>query len=303
MKKYISKALALFFMAVSFSACLKDDSLVLDPDKGHNVIEFDNPSQIVSIGSIYPLYSFTFDAVQEMSLPITVSYSGPESGAPEDITVNVGLGSSAKIAEYNEDQDEHYELTNPVGYTLPTTSVVIKKGETKATFNVVFKPLAFTQPTSVLPLTITSSSSGIISGNFSTILLAVSAKNIYDGVYSVSGNIFRNSASGPDLSLGGNYNSGVTTNLVTLSQNSVRLTVQWKDGSNAGGVDGTSMTIDPATNLVTVKSSGNASLKNTVGKINSYDPATKTFTVAFDWGAAPSNRAVDMKLTYVGRRN
>jgi hypothetical protein len=37
--------------------------------------------------------------------------------------------------------------------------------------------------------------------------------------------------------------------------------------------------------------------------VNSYDPETRTFTLNFDWGAAPSNRIIsDLQLRYVGPR-
>ena len=76
MKKNILKVLSLV-MATSFlTSCLKDDkSLILDPAKGVNVIEFANPSQISSpAGSVLPLYAFAYDIVPTVTLPLTVMF-------------------------------------------------------------------------------------------------------------------------------------------------------------------------------------------------------------------------------------
>lgn len=188
MKKYIYKSMALFLLVTTLTSCLKDDSLVLDPAKGHNVIEFANPAQIVTNGTPHPLYSFSYEATATPALPITVSYSGPEATAPQDITVKIAVGNVSNITEYNTATGSTYELLNTAGYTLSANQVVIKAGTSKASFNVLLKPSAFDfSKSEVLPLTITSVSSGIISGNFNTILLNVSAKNKYDGLYTVTG--------------------------------------------------------------------------------------------------------------------
>jgi hypothetical protein len=187
MKKII-KSIFLLLAVTSLTSCLKDDSLVLDPAKGVNVIEFANPAQIVAIGTPHPLYSFSYEATATPTLPITVSYSGPEAAAPQDITVNIAVGNVSTINDYNKATDNTYEMLNSGGYSLSATQVVIKAGTSKASFNVILKPSAFDFAKSeVLPLTITSVSSGIISGNFNTILLNVSAKNKYDGLYAVTG--------------------------------------------------------------------------------------------------------------------
>jgi hypothetical protein len=188
MKKYIYITLS-FIVAVSFlTSCLKDDSLVLDPEKGHNVIEFANPVQIEQTGTPFALYGFSFEAVASFDLPITVSYSGPEASAPEDITVKVRVGDASAITAYNTATGSTYEKLNAAGTDFTETDVIIKKGTSKGTFNVVVKPNSFDfSKTEVLPLTIVSASSGIISGNFGTILLRVSAKNKYDGLYEVTG--------------------------------------------------------------------------------------------------------------------
>ncbi|RYE26827.1 MAG: hypothetical protein EOP45_03125 [Sphingobacteriaceae bacterium] len=60
------------------------------------------------------------------------------------------------------------------------------------------------------------------------------------------------------------------------------------------------LAVDPATNKVTVSATGNSVLKNTAGYDNHYDPATRTFYLAFNWGTAPSTRIAVDTLVYTG---
>ncbi|MGY3055016.1 hypothetical protein ACVWYG_003227 [Pedobacter sp. UYEF25] len=200
MKKNILKFIALSLVVTSFTSCLKDNSLVLDPAKGHNVIEFANPGQIVTNGTPHPLYSFSYQSTATPSLPITVSYSGPEATAPQDITVKFGVADTSTIGEYNRATDGGYVPLNAAAFTLSANEVVIKAGTSKATFNVLLKPSAFNfNKSEVLGLTITSASPGIVSGNFNTILLNVSAKNQYDGQYTITATAPMTDATNPAL--------------------------------------------------------------------------------------------------------
>jgi len=178
------KIVCLALMTFAFSSCLKDD-IALDPDKSTNVIEFKNPSSFISPqGSKYALYTQAFELAPEKDYPITVSYSGAQV-APTDITVNIGIDTAA-VTQYNKEQEEHFDVIPASLYTLPTT-VVIPKGQRTATLNIKIKSEKFDFTKHyVLPVQIKSASSGIISGNFGTILLGLNAKNKYDGNYTVT---------------------------------------------------------------------------------------------------------------------
>ncbi|TDE16498.1 DUF1735 domain-containing protein [Dyadobacter psychrotolerans] len=179
------KIAGLALLTFAFTSCLKDD-ITLDPDKSTNVIEFKNPGSFLSpSGSKYSMYTKAFDLAPENDYPITVSYSGADV-APEDITVTLGIDTPA-IAQYNEEQETEYELIPTTLYTLPAT-VVIPKGQRTAVVALKIKSANFDfSKAYVLPIQIKSVSSGIISGNFGTILLNLNAKNKYDGVYTVTG--------------------------------------------------------------------------------------------------------------------
>ncbi|QPH38145.1 BT_3987 domain-containing protein [Pedobacter endophyticus] len=310
MKKNILKSITLLLAVTSLTSCLKDDRLVLDPAKGHNVIEFANPAQIVRTGTPSPMYAFSYESTSSPVLPVTVSYSGPEATAPQDITVQIAVGADSKITEYNTATGDHFVKLQPASYTISATEVVIKAGTSKATFNVSFKPATFNfAAAEVLPLTITSASSGIISGNFNTILLNVSAKNAYDGVYAMQAGSFVQRYSNPTTpTTGDNLNGSTATNpdvtLTTVGANTVQIgNLKWAGGtSNVAGIDNLQATVDPATNLVTMKALGNATLANIPGSVNKYDPATKTFTLNFDWNQTGAKRVYSLNIKYKASR-
>ncbi|MFC4211880.1 DUF1735 domain-containing protein [Pedobacter lithocola] len=281
MKKNIIKSIVLFLAVTSLTSCLKDDSLVLDPAKGVNVIEFANPGQINVIGSIYPLYVQSYAVVPEVNRTITVSYSGPQSEAPEDITVNIAVAPNSVITEYNTNQNEAYELMPTSNYTMTTTSVVIKKGTSKASFNILFKPTSFDLGKAlVLPLRITSVSSGTISGNFNTILLNVGAKNRIDGLYSYKTSATTSlvpNADDKDVPLVTSGANTVKTNLLNTYANIMVYS------------------IDPVTNKVTVVSGLGTPVTDPV---SNYNPTTKVMFVKWTSGT----RSFEETFTYTGVR-
>ena len=161
----------------------------------------------------------------------------------------------------------------------------------------------------------TVDASGKISKDARTIIVEVGVKNKYDGIYSiVSGFVQRYTAPGapvccdgltgpvgpanPDLQL---ITTGANTNVFGPG---VGLT--WSNGGGIGGIDGLRLSVDPATNLVTVVSSGlptsNASLTNWAGKPNNYNPVTKRFTLGFRWNPTANIREYEVILQYKGPR-
>lgn len=286
MKKYFK--IASFVMIGSMlSSCLKDDSLVLDPSKGTNVIEFENTAEISVHGSSIPLYVHSYPiSATPTTLTVTVNYSGPASGAPEDIKVKVALGDVASITKYNTEQNTSFILLDPTAYSLGNLDLTIAKGQKKASFDVKFNTDKFdlTKAT-VLPLKIVSASSGTVSGNFNVILLNVGAKNAYDGIFTYT--------TSANTSLVPNKNS--TTELITVNATTVRMAPGLLDTySNA-----VSYTVDPLTNAVTVTcpSLGVQTPQDTRSK---WDPATKTMTVF--WKQGNGGRTFEEKFVYLRSR-
>jgi hypothetical protein len=284
MKKYIYRTFGLFLAVTSLSSCLKDDSLVLNPEKGHNVIEFANTADIAVHGSSIPLYVHSYEIVPEVTLPVSVSYSGPEAVAPQDITVNIAVADAAPVDAYNEEQHTTYELMPATNYTISATSVVIPKGSSRGTFSVKFKPNTFDLSKSlVLPLKITSVSSGIISGNFSTILLNAGAKNKYDGNYTVTATKPMVDAAAPTIT--GYY--PLDSDLHTTGPNSVVMFCN----TYLGGYQG-----HP------IKSGGASSYYGSFAPVFTMDESGKVISVTNYWGQPAGNgRAAKLDPTGVNK--
>ena len=321
MKKYIYKLFVMAIIATAFTSCLKDDNLVLDPAKGVNVIEFANPAQIAKIGTVFAMYTLSYDIGPDITLPVEVSYSGPEAVAPQDITVNYGPGTAANVTAYNTENNSTYSLMPTNAYTLPGSSVVIKKGESKAKINVIFKPSAFDLTKNlVLPLTITSSSFGIVSGNFSTILLNVGAKNKYDGVYTYTAT--HQAPDRPAFLIGTEFtypfdvqlrSSGAATNNLfnTAFGDFLMPLVLASGGASGFGQTNLLITFDPATNKVIAASNAitaatngrKMNLDDTAVGSNFYNPTTKeVFITYFMTQPGFSPFKVTAKLKFKGPR-
>lgn len=186
MKKYIYQIVSLLMIATLFTSCLKDDSLVLDPSEGHNVIEFGNVSvPTSSVNDPYTVFTPLTVDNQTTSFEAVVNYAGPEMYASKDITVNLALANNI-ITEYNTAASTSYTALAANAFSFPS-SVTIKKGESEVRFNIDIDPTKFDLTKSnVIALKIASVSSGIISGNFGKVIYNLPVKSVWEGVYTVT---------------------------------------------------------------------------------------------------------------------
>ena len=294
--KYSIKIAGLFLFGVALASCLKDD-ITLDPDKSTNVIEFKNPSGFVSpSGSKFSMYSQSFDLAPEANYPVTVSYSGAHV-APEDITVTLGVDNAA-ITQYNKEQNKAFDPITADLYTIPV-SVVIPKGQRTAAVMIKLKPEKFDFSKSyVLPIQIKSVSTGIVSGNFGTILLAVKAKNSYDATYKATGYVYHPTSS---------RTLSKDKPLVTVSPTTVKVEL----GDLGGSGYFADLTVNPTTNKVTITPSAGAAgspytqfdaalpapytaaWADASKANNTYDPATKTFYIRYGYMGASGWRVAE----------
>lgn len=309
MKKTFLKIFVVL-LSISLVACLEDEKYALDPSGTKNVIEFIDPSVPSSpAGAVYPVWTATTEVSAEFVFEQTISYSGPNDNN-KDIELTLAVDPQA-LELYNTQMESGingnealgggtYELMPESYYEFDDLSVTIPKGEKKVTISIKAKPNLFDlSKTFALPIRITSSSSGVISSNFSVAILAVVVKNKYDGIYKVlDGQVTRLVGGVQDAALGGQYNDGLEMPLVTINANTVGVTPLWRDGSGVGGVGGTRFTIDEATNDVAVTATGNGTLKNIPGTIRAYDPVEKTFEVSFDWSTPGTRKIENLKLQY-----
>jgi hypothetical protein len=196
MKKYL-KMLPVLALITGLSSCLKDEPIIAN--KPENIVEFYTTEAINSpVSALYPVYVKSYLVATPSKLNITLSYSGTEV-APQDITLQLAVDQTT-LDKFNTkaeaDGNQTYDLLPTSAYTLPATTVVIKKGERRAVLTVdVNIPTSFDfAKVYALPLTIKSASFGTISGNFGSVLYAVGAKNVYDGEYKVEGSLVDHTA-------------------------------------------------------------------------------------------------------------
>ncbi len=73
-------------------------------------------------------------------------------------------------------------------FSIPANTVTIPRGQHQATWIVKINPRKFDfSKNYALPVKILSATAGTISGNFGTMVYAISIKNKYDGIYTVTG--------------------------------------------------------------------------------------------------------------------
>lgn len=269
------------------SSCLKDD-IVLDPSKSNNVIEFANPSDIVSPATA-PFYQYlkTYSVnLTEVDYPLVVSFSGADV-APVDINVVVGVGPASVLTQYNTNTGRNLVTFPTPGYTITNPNVTIKKGERTATVIVKVRPpqLSFTSNFAV-PFTISSASSGIVSGNFGTIIVAFSPRNRFDGVYryqtSAITSLVPNRDSETELSTLGQNNCSITPGLLDTYSNVVEYTVA------------------PVTNAITVVCPS-LGVQTPQDVRSVYNPTTRVLQVF--WKQGNGGRTFEETFTYLRDRN
>lgn len=176
-------------LAVCFTSCLKRDS-VFDASESPGVIEFSNTGTPTL--DTFPLFKADVGALQEgdsATFNMNISYVAA-SGAPQDITVSLGV-EEADLEAYNTSAGTDYVMPPSDVYSMPLTAV-IKKGETTAQVRVKVKRTAgFDYDASyAVPVKITAVTAGYVSSTFHQVVYAFSARNIYDGVFSVTGTFY-----------------------------------------------------------------------------------------------------------------
>ncbi|HTH57272.1 MAG TPA: DUF1735 domain-containing protein, partial [Cyclobacteriaceae bacterium] len=303
----VTATLILLLVGVTTS-CLKDEGRVDFSDVGYVIEMLDAKA----IGRSISLNS----TGQDMMLDVRVNQTGADA-TDHDITVTVGLNPDA-VATYNQDHS-HVPgvMVDPSWVDFPA-SVTIKAGldDFGNKNRVAVIPLTIHSGSLpkgsgnyVVPLQIVSASpTTTISGNFGAILFNF-YHNIYDGVYTMGGQMDRYSATtGAPLgdALSGPMKAGVTTNVITVGENTSTFVMHWSDGSNVGGVGDTAtpqITVKPDNSLVLDITDGGTTPANwgpIASKTNYYDPAARKFYINYKWAAdAPSPTATTRGMEYV----
>jgi hypothetical protein len=296
-------------IATCFSGCLKDK----DFDNGViQSVHSASAQNIVEIAlTTTSTDNFYFLSVNASSNDTTINLVpirlASPSPASQDVHVTLKLDSTV-LKSYNAANGTTYSLPPTSIYTIVNNVVTIPAGSNIGYLQVKFKSADFLNGGLAFPFSISSTDGGaIISGNSNTGVVAVAAKNKYDGIYSViSGFVQRYTAPGTPTSdaLNGSVAGNPDLILSTVGANTVEITgLSWANsGGGVGGIANLQVTVDPVTNLVTMKALGNATLGNWAGHVNKYDPATKTFYLAFIWNPTSNVRTYETVIKYKGPR-
>jgi hypothetical protein len=183
--KNIFQSIALFFTVVLLSSCLKSDQIIGPdaPNSAGAIIEFDNVDYIASGSATASVtlarYAVTVPKGTASPLKVRVNYVGTGKSAPSDITVGLGIDAVA-LTTHNTQAGRtaanSWNLIPAAWYQLPA-SVVIPSGKTGVDVIIPINTNNYVANTLyALPLKITSTTSGTISGNFGTIIVVVAAQ-------------------------------------------------------------------------------------------------------------------------------
>lgn len=196
MKKITIFGVFILLLSMGLTSCLKDESLTLDTNKSNNVTEFANTGTPATLPSSGAAVRFAIDlgslkSGDTASFNINVDYAGHDM-APQDIKVTIDIDESL-LSTYNDAHtadEANYEMpvSGLIQSTFPLT-ITIPKGKQYGQAVVKVKlPANYDFNASyALPLKISSTSVGEVSGNFGEALYSLNVRNIFDGRFTVTG--------------------------------------------------------------------------------------------------------------------
>lgn len=314
MKQLQKIAVLALVSLVMLTGCLKDKGFE-EKKYGTEVMEVKGVAFPESVSGVsLAINSTTASQTIEVSTIVLEQDGNATSDVQVTLQVNNALVTAAGLTPL---PTSAYSISGGMTITIPS-------GQKQATIQIIVPNASTLSATAKygLGLTISSVSGGYnIAQNSKNLLISFSVKNQYDGIYTViSGKVTRYTAPGAPANdaLSGSLVGNPDVKLITSGPNSVTIpapatpnpgTIYWANGQNSqvAGIDGVSVTINPSTNAVTITSAGNATLANWAGSApgityNRYDPATKTFYLAFRWNPTANVREYEIVLKYKGPR-
>jgi hypothetical protein len=299
--KYIGTSLAAF-LVLAQTACLKDNTNNANPSSGsNNVVEFQNTAVPLSYTSPFAEYDNGVPinpTADTGSFRVNINYTGAVAVAPVDITVNLAV-SQAALDSFNNAVGTSYELPPADVYSFPA-SVVIPKGTRQIMVRPIITAAAdydYTK-TYALPLTITSSSYGVVSSNYGTAIYQFIAENKYDGAYSFTEELVGWGAYGiadgpPSYTWGNNVNIETNGQFTDITfdpggEGNLQLAFGPTGSATAFGATNPQFTFDPSTDaLVSVVNLTPNDGRNRQFQLNPavtdsrYDATSKTIYAAY----------------------
>jgi len=294
-------------LVAAFTSCVKDDFYSVNPGGEPN------RKTVVQLTNAEDLIQFARDVKPNKDTFVLIDVRRyPNSQAELDQPLTVKLSKNASlINDYNTANGSNLVEIPSDAYTLLTdlSTVTFQPGEAikEVKISVDQSKLDLSQQYA-LGISITDPGSNAVAvPDLKDAIYEIGVKNPYDGKYSViSGTVTRYTAPGSPANdaLSGSVGGNPDLELSTVGAYTVEISnLQWANsGGGVGGINNLRLTVDPATNLVTMFALGNATLANWEGKENRYDPATKTFYLNFRWNPTANRREYSMVIKYKGPR-
>ncbi|MBL7744572.1 MAG: DUF1735 domain-containing protein [Chitinophagaceae bacterium] len=308
MRSVTSKLFFLLFAAAFLSSCKKN---VVFGDVAINtfrpIVEFSEVSGFKSVAMDYTSNQVTVD-ITDIRYMIRSEVS-KESAVKIVISTNV-------VNDYNTANGTNY---TPVGvplFSLENDQFTLSPSERSQPVRIRIKPSDVAIGENAIGISIFEVTNGEISQIAGKLVIALSVKNQYDGVYSLDG-AFYHPTSSP-----GYDPFTIEVEMHTTGPNSVKMYVPDFGGYyhpglfggvlNAFGSQEPEYTVNSVTNAVTVQNAfpGAVTFYTMAPGFNSrYDPATKTIYAKFGYNYSPgptfnpaTNREWTDVLTYIGPR-
>ena len=275
-----NKFLAVFLLVITvigISSCKKDDVFGdIVPNTDRVIVEFKD-------GKSSSVLSLNY-GTQIVSTGLTELRFSPRSKLSQDAVVKFRLNNSL-IADYNSANGTNVQSLPPGSYTLETTELTLTQTERGKEIPIKILPSAVTGGDYALGLSISSTTYGEISPVAHDVLVFVQVKNDYEGLYYASGQ--RTLYNGPTVASGIASVFDIDTDkyLYTIDQTTVET-----DVADLIGGGWMFLQVNPLTNQVTVMPSAVSPtfLLSNNGPCT-YDPVTKTFSLAYKYFNAAGN--------------
>lgn len=267
-------------LAFGLSSCLKDDQ---------HYVDFKNVGAIAQIPS-----SAFYGVVATQGLPIQstpysytfdVSVASPNPPT-EDVVITLGLMDQAALTAY--DTAAHYQLLPASLYSVESLTTTVKAGTRLAPIvvrlntgsDLVPDPSVYNDAQYVLPFVIKSASNNVaVSSNYGSKILILKIKNNYDGTYHSTGT-FTHPVNGPRA-----INRDKT--LSTIDLNTVE--TEFADLGGSGWLMWLRVNPDNSVTLIPKGSTNTGVIQEGV---NTYDPATQTYTLNYKYAGSGGYRVV-----------
>ncbi|MDB5146375.1 MAG: hypothetical protein JWQ57_395 [Mucilaginibacter sp.] len=277
-KLYIKTAFIALVAIAGLSSCLKDDKHYVDFAGATPLIELPSAANVGGLGGLLQKAALDISSTP-VPIQLMVNLASPHTlGTAVNVKLSV---DQAALTKYNTDNGTSYQLLPSNTYTS-TLSATIAAGTNSAyvTINVSSNLINPSITNYALPLTITDGGGQQIS-NYKTVIYNVQAKNAYDGSYVQNGSL-----TFPD-GTGRSWTNRAKT-LSTINANTVIA-----EAADLGG-SGYQMYLKVnADNTVTVTPAP-ASVNQTIqaNGSNTYDPATKTFSLHYKYVGGTGDRVI-----------